>query len=298
MEDLVTQGRLERARDFIWRNARLIDRHLFAYLFDDGPREPILAALRAYRNPDSGFGNALEPDKRCPDSQPVDGEVALWLLDLIDGFADPMVPELCDWLGRTSTDSGGLPFALESVNDYPHAPWWEVPADPPASLNPTAAIIGLLTKHRVDHPWVERGTEFCWRALEAGLPTGFHSLMPVITFFEYAHDRARAERGLEQIRAHLLSSDEIERDLQAKGYVHPPLDWAPTPRGFSYRLFRSDELAAGLEALAEAQCDDGGWPIKWPTVSTAVELEWRGRVTIDALLTLRAYAEVGLPGPG
>src|SRR5438876_529634 len=46
--------RLAAARDFIWRNGRLLDRHLFAHLFDGGPREPVLAALRPYQNDDGG----------------------------------------------------------------------------------------------------------------------------------------------------------------------------------------------------------------------------------------------------
>ena len=101
-----------RARDFVVRNARLIDRRLFAHLFEDAPRQPVLDALRAYRNPDGGFGNALEPDKRCPESQPVDAEVALGILDLVGGSDDPMVHDACDWLDRNADASGGLPFAL------------------------------------------------------------------------------------------------------------------------------------------------------------------------------------------
>jgi len=58
--------RLQKAQDFIWCNARLIERYLFTLLFANGSREPVLAALRAYQNEDGGFGNALEPDKRCP----------------------------------------------------------------------------------------------------------------------------------------------------------------------------------------------------------------------------------------
>ena len=87
----IDADRFARARDFMLRNARLVDRHLFACLFEGASNEPIRDALRAYRNPDGGFGNALEPDKRCPESQPVDAEVALKTLDLVDGFDDPMV---------------------------------------------------------------------------------------------------------------------------------------------------------------------------------------------------------------
>ena len=51
------------AQTFIWRNARLIDRHLFAYLFRQGPKTPVITALKAYQNVDGGFGNALEPNR-------------------------------------------------------------------------------------------------------------------------------------------------------------------------------------------------------------------------------------------
>lgn len=139
-------GGFARASDFVLRNARLLDRRLFAYLFEDGPREPVLDALRAYRNEDGGFGNALEPDKRCLQSQPVDAEVALEILDLVGASDDLMVDDLCDWLDRNADASGGLPFALPSVNAYPHAPWWRTDPAPPPSINPTGAIVATLTK--------------------------------------------------------------------------------------------------------------------------------------------------------
>ena len=58
------------AETFIWSAARLVDRHRYALLFADGPAEPVVDALRGYRNEDGGFGHALEPDLRAPSSQP------------------------------------------------------------------------------------------------------------------------------------------------------------------------------------------------------------------------------------
>jgi hypothetical protein len=62
---------LESAETFIWNNARLLERHLFAFLFKEGSRQNVIAAVSAYQNEDGGFGNALEPDKRTPSSQPL-----------------------------------------------------------------------------------------------------------------------------------------------------------------------------------------------------------------------------------
>jgi len=56
------------AENFIWSAARLVERHRYSMLFADGPAEPVVETLRGYRNPDGGFGHALEPDLRCPGS--------------------------------------------------------------------------------------------------------------------------------------------------------------------------------------------------------------------------------------
>ncbi len=280
---------IARAQEFVWANARLLERQLFATLFAGGGKEPVLAALRGYQNADGGFGNGLEPDKRDPHSQPVDCEHALHVLDEIDGFDDPMVARLCDFLPTITTTDGGLPFALPTVNDYPRAPWWSADADPPASLNPTAAIAGLLLKHGVRHPWVEQASEYCWGAISELEGTEFHTLMPVITFLQYASDWTRAQGELDRIAARLAAPGVIATDPAAEGYVQKPLDWAPRADSWARRLFTDDQLAPHLEALAARQEADGGWPISWDPISAGVRLEWRGWVTILALRTLQSY---------
>ena len=62
---------LAAAETFIWSAARLVDRHRYAMLFEDGSADPVLAALSGYRNLDGGFGHELEPDLRCPASRRV-----------------------------------------------------------------------------------------------------------------------------------------------------------------------------------------------------------------------------------
>src|SRR5262245_35123510 len=75
---------LERAAEFIWRNARLLERAMFAREFLDGSSGAVVNALVAYRNPDGGFGNALEPDVRAPGSMPLHCEQALRVLQEAD----------------------------------------------------------------------------------------------------------------------------------------------------------------------------------------------------------------------
>jgi hypothetical protein len=182
-----------------------------------------------------------------------------------------------------------VPYALPSVNAYPHAPWWTVEENPAASLNPTAAIAGLLLKYGIQHPWIEMASKFCWREITATDTTEFHTLMPVITFLEHTSDRARAEYELQRIASRLTQPGVIELDPNAEGYIQKPLDWAPTPRSFCRRLFDDETMKKHLTALADRQRDDGGWPISWEAISPAVEIEWRGRITIEVLRTLDAY---------
>ena len=66
-----------RAADFLARQARLLEQRLYATLFEGAPAAGVVEALRGYQNDDGGFGHGLEPDKRCPASQPLDVQVAL-----------------------------------------------------------------------------------------------------------------------------------------------------------------------------------------------------------------------------
>lgn len=285
-----TRTILDRASDFIWLNARLLERRLFAHLFLGGAREPAVAALRAYQNEDGGFGNALEPDKRAPASQPIDQEMGLRALDDA-GFDAAVAGPVCDFLMTITTAEGGVPFTTPSVNAYPHQEWWASPEEPPASVNPTASIAGLLHKRGFDHPWLGPATEYCWRAIEGGRAREVHELLAVVLFLEHVPDRDRAARAIDQLKDRILA--ETALDFDAPGYVKKPLEWAPAPSSLCRRLFSDDAIAAHLAALASSQQPDGGWPITWPSLSPAQEAEWRGMVTLSALKTLRAYGSLG-----
>lgn len=284
----------DRAQNFIWANARLLERRIFEALFLGGPREMVVTALTAYQNPDGGFGSALEPDKRDPHSQPVDFERALQMLDMVGGLTDPQVHKdllpACDWLETVTTPEGGVPFAMPTARQYPHAPWWGVDDNPPASLNPTADLVGLLLKAGVRHPWIERASAYCWKAIEETETEQYHDLMPIISFLENTpDDRARAERELARIEERMRKPGMVAYEVDAHGYVKKPLDWSPTPGSYLRRLFDDATISAHLDALAARQLEDGSWPITWDPISPAVGIEWRGWTTIEALHTLRSF---------
>lgn len=275
-----------RAETFIWQNARLLERRLFAYHFKGGSRQEVLTALAAYQNADGGFGHALEPDIRCPDSQPVPVQHALEVLDEV-GFDVGMVQRACDYLLTITTAEGGVPWLLPSALGYPHAPWWQTEAQPPASLNPTAALVGLLHKNQVQHPWLAPATAYCWSAIADLQPTNIHEMGVVLTFLAHVPDRQRAAQELNRVANMLLASD-LVADAQATGYVRRPLDWAPTPEHPLRSYFSTAQIAANLDAVLAEQQADGGWNITWPAISPSCEQEWRGSVTLSTLRRLQA----------
>ena len=62
---------LEKARGFIYKNARPLELAKWQYHFENGSREAVLNALSFYQNEDGGFGNGLEADNLNPNSLPM-----------------------------------------------------------------------------------------------------------------------------------------------------------------------------------------------------------------------------------
>jgi hypothetical protein len=302
---VLTEANLDATRNFIWRNARVIDRRRFAYLFENGDAQPVVDALRAYRNADGGFGHALEPDGRGPDSQPLHSNVALQLLDETGRFSDPLVAQLLDYLVSVTAPDSGLPSFVPTEHEYPHAPWWSVgDGTPRGSLLPMAGIVGLLLKNGVRHPWVEAASAFCWNAIRSIEVTHPYEVEFALGFLDHAPDRQEAERQAARLgelvreqRLVVLDPATATPDMTSPGYspgeYHFPLNYATRPTSLARRWFSDDVIAHNLDLREQAQLDDGGWMFNWGQWNAATTLEWRGSITIDTLAMLRAYGRMG-----
>ncbi|MFI0349583.1 hypothetical protein [Actinomadura sp. 9N407] len=282
---------LDTAEEFLRLNARLIDRRRFAFHFRGGTPEAVLAALRPYENPDGGYGHAFEPDLRGEASQPVPAQHALETLHEVGADDDPAVRRIGDFLASITRPGGGVPFVLPTVRDAPRAPWWQTPDDPPANINPTASLAGLLHLMGADHPWLGPATDFCWGYLEEeGNEPGPYDTLAILAFLDHVPDRKRAEAVFDRIRDALLAN--VALDPYAEGTHHSPLDFAPSPGGIAHRLFDATVLDAHLDALVDTRLDDGGWTVNFPFWTPIVEPEWRGYITVERLRTLRAYGRL------
>jgi hypothetical protein len=274
------------ATAFIAASARVLDQRRFGRSFQHGDAAPVRDAVAAYRNADGGFGHALEPDLRDPASQPAATEMALRIMDEADAWDDELVRGACDWLESVAPAEGGAAPVLPSVTRWPHAPWWVPEQGNPASLIQTGMIAGTLHARGVRHPWLDRATETMWTRLAEITNPGAYDMFGVLRFLQHVPDRDRARTVFERVGP--LIPGLAALDPEAPGEVHSPLDFAPDPDSLARALFDKPVIEAHLDHLAQGQRDDGGWTFNWPAWSPAAERDWRGFLTVDALIRLRA----------
>lgn len=283
----MTSADFEAAAQFLASTGRVLDRRRFGRLFGtDGP-EPVRDAVAAYRNPNGGFGHALEPDGRCPGSQPLAIALALATLDEAGTWDDDLVQGACGWLERHAPAAGGAVAFDPSIEGWPHAPWWAPEAGQPPSISTTGLLAGALHARRVRHPWLDRATELMWTMISELTTTSPYDMRGVMYFLDRVPDRDRAGKAFGQCGPLILDQGLVTLDPAAPGEIHTPLDFAPLPGSLARRLFRPDVIEAHLDHLAAAQQDDGGWMFNWPAWSPAAAADWRGSITVDALRLLR-----------
>jgi hypothetical protein len=276
---------IDAAVTFLHLNARLLERHRYACLFEDAGAEPVLAALRAYRNPDGGFGHAIEPDLRGPASQPAGVQSAMEILHEAGAHDAELIEGGAGFLASIERPGGGVPFVLETALEHPRGPWWQ-PADA-TSLTQTAANAAALHALNVDHPWLDRASEYVWQRVEAlDFLDNAYDTRFTIGFLDHVPDGSRAEGALDALRPRVQEA--IGEDPDAPGEHHAALEFSPLPGARSRRLFDHEQIERDLDALEAGQKEDGGWTFDFPAWCPAATLDWRGLMTVDALKVLRA----------
>jgi hypothetical protein len=276
------------AERFVLSNARLLDRHRLAVLLHGGPVAQVLDALRGYRNPDGGFGHALEPDIRAPTSEPSATLRALEVLAEVGALDDPMVGEAAGWAASIAEPDGGVPFSLPAAAAHPHAPFLTLPPSPGSSFF-TLALAGLLWEVGSDEPWLEPATAWSWARLEEPSGLEAYGVKCALDFLDRVPDETHAAEAIERLRPHLQADGSIPVRGGAENERLPALTLSPRPGLRSRALFTEEQIEADLDRLEEEQQDDGGWMFDFGVWSTGQLAEYRGLVTLQALATLRAH---------
>jgi hypothetical protein len=280
------------AQQFVFANARVLERHRLARLLHGAEATPVLDALRAYRNEDGGFGHALEPDVRAPDSEPASTLAALSILAEVGALADPMVEDAAAWVGTIADSDGGVPFVLPAAADHPHAPWM-VPSDGGSHL--TFAIAGALLDAGSSAPWLSSATEWCWAKLEGPDEVGAYGVKFALDFLDSVPDDGRAAAAIERLGSRLDADGTIRVPGGTEDERLTPLVLSERPGSRSRALFTEAQIERELDALERGQQDDGGWTFEWLAWSPGQTVEWRGVVTVHALATLASHGRIDVP---
>jgi hypothetical protein len=287
---------VDAAIEFMVGHARLLDRRRLDHLLGRAGADGVLAALDAYRNPDGGYGWALEPDLRSPESQPA---AAMHALDVFAEVAPTAAQcvALCDWLDSVSLPDGGIPFALPLEDPAGSARWWLEPDGSTSSLQMTTQVVA--NAHRVAarnpdvdrHPWLSRATAWCLHAVDRfDRQPHAYELLFTLRFLDAIGDRGLVTgETLERVRRWIPDDGVVAVAGGAEGEVLRPLDLAPRATGLVRELLREDLIAADLERLAAAQEPDGGWTVTFVSATPIASLEWRGDATVRAFSVLMEH---------
>lgn len=278
---------IDRAEDYIWKTARVLEQRRFEVLFSGGDPAAVKAALAPYKTADGGYGYALEPDGRGPTSQPPHVWTALETLEDLGETDTGVLP----YLETITAPDGGVPVATEEMRAWPVAPWWAIGTE--GSLLATALVYAPLVKH-AEHRWLDGAERFLWAAVDGIAQTHPYEVEAAITFLDAARDRARAEAAAERLGRLVREQNLV--GTQPEGYtageIHRPHDFAKHADSLARQWFSDAEIAESLDHLESRQNEAGGWDITWAVWTPAIKVEWSGLVTIAALKTLRSYGRI------
>lgn len=306
----LTQSMFKKSRQYLKNQARVLETSLFRYHFENLPAEDVLVELAKFQNEDGGFGKALEPDMRSPSSSALATEIALrTLVELGVSAENPMVQTAITYLLKTLNQRTKTWRVVPlDVNQFPHAPWWH---DESGSLAetfddyrtiPRAGILAifyyfpeLLPKDTLDK-LTESTIPDLLEMDDDRFSGGGDALV-------YARRLAEAPGLPEEIRSQLsdrvciIADRIVTRDESAwSQYSAPPLKLAPTPESMTANIL-ADCLPANLDFLIGTQNPEGYWDVTWswndyPVDWEIARSEWRGILTLEALLSLRAYGRI------
>lgn len=306
---MITLNTLEKAKTFIYRNARPLDLTRWQYHFENGSKQAVLNALSYYQNEDGGFGHALEADSWNPNSSPIQTWTATEILREID-FNDKthsIIKGILKYLASGKNFDGELWHSeIVSNNDYPHAPWWHADVDNADSYNPTACLAGFIIR------FADKNSDLyklgCRIAKEAffandkkGLSNDMHAVRLYIRLLEYCEeaqvtdviDLAELKNRLREIIPCSLTQNIAEWETS---YICKPSQFFNSKNSIFYR--DNKKIAEyECEFIIRKQQEDGAWPIPWGWDAYSDEWAiskkwWQGNGVIANLLYLKGLGKL------
>lgn len=287
-----------KARDFILTNARMIERRLFEFHFENGDKNGVFHAVYAYRNPDGGFGHGMEPDTASPESQPLFTVMALEILDEVGALTrDIILNDFMPYFKSITTERGGIPWMFRPKSTYPCEDHFKTVKEL-AALSTTAPLLGILEKYNIDIPWMQKAEEFIWSEFERIKDKHVFCYLCVprwMNFLKHTKSQEKAKKTIEKIKNWILNNGVICEDKSDNGwglYGKPHrLNYATSAESTLYSTFKKEDIKTDLEELISRQQNDGRWDT-WYGISKGTKLEWAGIQTLWSLKVLKNYDRI------
>jgi hypothetical protein len=161
------------------------------------------------------------------------------------------------------------------------------------SLHMTAAVTAAALRLSARHDWVEAASAYCRAALDAAEHLTAHETLYALSFLDAAGDVT----ALQALGRRLPPDGRLPVEGGADGEALRLLDLAPRPDSAIRHLLDERAVDRELDQLAGAQRSDGGWDFDWQAWAPTVATEWRARLTVDTLATLRRHDRLDTPTP-
>ena len=277
--------------------------------FDSAPADAVSAELGKYQNADGGFGNALEPDLRAPESSALATSIAFQIIRETGGApSENMASGATDYLVNTF-DEARLTWRIvpRSAEGSAHAPWWNQSAGANAfdsfSLNPTAELLGYLCDYRDSHrdPLIATLSSRILDHISRLETIEIHEFLCCKRLAETEDLPAAFREQLLRILHKLLIATVSSTPSEWAGYGLRPLQVADRPDSSFYEGLR-DAVDENLYYEISTQEEDGMWAPTWswgdqfPEVWEKARLELAGVLTVEKLITLKLHGRIAFNG--
>ena len=298
----------DKARKFIYRNARPLDLALWRHDFESGSAADVYAALEAYQNDDGGFGHGIEPDFWNVNSSPIATWCAITKLKEVgvDGNSK-LVKGILGYLesGKDFSD-GKWHNVIPTNNAYPHAVWWHcndgkgVPSD-----NPTVSLAGFVLRYG-DHSsalykkCVDIAKDSVRRFIDKPTDEG-HSLRCYLELYEYClqiesfdlFDLNRFKTVLFDAINKAVCQDSSKWFTE---YVSKPSTFFDGSNHITEIVGR-ELCEKECELIVSEQLDDGSYPVTWLWYNDYSEYYvskniWKSDIVRQNMLFLRAFGKL------
>jgi hypothetical protein len=287
-----------KAKDFILTNARMIERRLFEFHFENGTSEGVFHAVYAYRNSDGGFGHGMEPDTASPESQPLFSIMALETLDEVGYLTKEIIlNDFMPYFESITTEKGGIPWMFRPKSTYPCEEHFKKVKEWSA-LSTTAPLLGILEEYKINIPWMKKAEQFVWSEFERIKDKHIFCYLCVprwLTFLKYTKSQYKAKKTINDLKNWISNKGIICEDKSDEGwglYGKPhSLNYAHSSDSILYSLFTKETIESDLKELINRQKNDGRWDT-WYGISEGTKLEWAGIQTLWALKTLKNYNKI------